>query len=67
MNKALAKFVDAHDRYIELDQMRTNCGTPGEREFIHLQIMTTYLEVQYYARVIAGLQFADGMEYAEKN
>lgn len=67
MNKALAKFVDAHDRYTELDNIRTDCNSPSEREFIHLQIMTTYLEVQYYARVIAGLQFADGMDYAEMN
>ena len=67
MNKALAKFIDAHDRYVELDTMRSTCQSPSEREFVYLQILTTYLEVNYYARVIAGLQFADGMEYAEMN
>jgi hypothetical protein len=67
MNTALAKFVAAHDRYLELDRVRTDCNRPEEREFLHAEIMKAYLEVQYRARVIAGLQWADGMEFAECN
>jgi len=67
MNSAVANFLLAHERYLELDQLRTQCTGPKEREFMHLQIMTAYLEVQYRARVIAGLQYADGMDYAEVN
>jgi hypothetical protein len=29
--------------------------------------MTAYLEVQHHARQITGLQFADGMDFAEVN
>ncbi len=67
MTAALHKFLLAHDRYLELDQLRTQCHSAKEREFMHLQILTAYLEVQYRARVIAGLQYADGMDYAEVN
>jgi hypothetical protein len=34
---------------------------------MHLEIMKAYLEVQYRAKVIAGLQWADGMDFAEVN
>ena len=67
MNSAVHKFLMAHDRYLALDVLRTQCSSPNEREFMHEQILTAYLEVQYRARVIAGLQYADGMDYAEVN
>jgi hypothetical protein len=67
MNTVVNKFVQAHDRYLELDRIRTECTNPVERESIHIAIMTAYLEVQYHARQIAGLQFADGMDFAEAN
>jgi hypothetical protein len=59
--------VEAHDRYLELDRIRTDCKTAAEREFIHIAILETYLEVQHHARAITGLQFADGMDFAEVN
>jgi hypothetical protein len=34
---------------------------------MHIEIMKAYLEVQYFARTIAGLQYADGMDFAEVN
>jgi hypothetical protein len=61
------RFIFAHDRYLALDQARTDCTTPQEREFIHIQILEAYLEVQYRARHIAGLQFADGNNYVDQN
>jgi hypothetical protein len=67
MNSIVAKFVAAHDRYLELDKVRTQCLTPAERESIHIAILTAYLEVQFHARQIAGLQYADGMDFAEVN
>lgn len=65
MNEVIGKFLLAHDRYLELDELRTQCSTPPEREFMHLQIMRAYMEVQGLANAIAGLQFADGMDFAE--
>jgi hypothetical protein len=67
MNAAVSKFLLAHDRYLALEHLRTECTSPKEREHMHLEIMKAYLEVQYRAKVIAGLQFADGMDFAEVN
>jgi hypothetical protein len=63
----LNKFVEAHDRYLELDRIRVECQNAAQRESIHIAIMKAYLEVQYRAKQIAGLQFADGMDFAEVN
>ena len=67
MNTVVNKFVQAHDRYLELDRIRTECTSAAQRESIHIAIMTAYLEVQFHARQIAGLQYADGMDFAEVN
>jgi hypothetical protein len=67
MNKAINQFLFAHERYLALDQSRTDCQGPTEREIMHIDILKAYLEVQYRAKVIAGLQFADGMDFAEIN
>ena len=67
MNTIVNKFVEAHDRYMELDRIRTQCSSPAERESLHIAILKAYLEVQFHARLIAGLQFADGMDFAEVN
>lgn len=67
MNTIVNQFVEAHDRYMELDRIRHECKTPVERESIHIAILQAYLEVQFRARQITGLQFADGMDFAEVN
>jgi hypothetical protein len=67
MNTIVNKFVEAHDRYMELDRIRTECSSPAERESLHIAILKAYLEVQFHAKQIAGLQFADGMDFAEVN
>ena len=38
-----------------------------ERELFHIEIMKAYLEVQYRAQVIAGIQYADGMDFADRH
>jgi hypothetical protein len=67
MNTAIQKFLDAHSRYAALDNIRTECTGSRQRELMHIEILKAYLEVQYRARVIAGLQYADGMDFAEVN
>jgi hypothetical protein len=64
---ALSKFLEAHDRYLALDDARTSCNRPAEREQMHIEILKAYLEVQYRAKMITGLQYADGNAYAEVN
>lgn len=59
--------MEAHDRYIALDNARTQCTGPVEREQIYIALLKAYLEVQHHARQIAGLQFADGMDFSESN
>jgi hypothetical protein len=61
------RFVFAHDRYLALDDARFQCETPAQREFLHIQILQAYLEVQLRARHIAGLQYADGNDYVDQN
>lgn len=67
MNNVIQKFVEAHDRYLALDYARTQCAGPVEREAVYIAILKAYLEVQHHARQIAGLQFAEGMDFAELN
>lgn len=65
MLPAIHRFIEAHDRYLALDRARLGISSPRERELIHIEIMKAYLEVQYRAQVIAGLQYADGMDFAD--
>jgi hypothetical protein len=65
MLPAIHRFIEAHDRFLALDQGRAQFGTPRERELYHIEMMKAYLEVQYRARVIAGIQYADGMDFAD--
>ncbi len=67
LDTAIRQFIDAHERYQALDQIRTECSSPHEREQMHIAILRAYLEVQYRARIIAGLQLADGISFAEMN
>jgi hypothetical protein len=67
MENVVQKFVEAHDRYLSLQESRLHCTLPREREAIHIAILKAYLEVQHHARQITGLQFADGMDFAEMN
>jgi hypothetical protein len=67
MDSAIHDFVSAHERYTQLDSLRTDCRTPQEREFMYIQILKAYMEVQYRAMIITGMQTADGMEFARCN
>jgi hypothetical protein len=67
MNRAMTKLFAAHDRYLQLDSIRTQCASAAEREIIHIEIMKAYLEVHYRAKMIAGEQFAAGNDYADVN
>jgi hypothetical protein len=67
LNTAIDQFLFAHDRYLELDRARFDCQRPSEREQMYIAILKAYLEVQFRARVITGLQYADGMDFAETN
>jgi len=66
-SRILTKFVEAHDRYLALELARTDCTAPAQREAVHIEILKAYLEVHHHARQITGLQFADGMQFAEEN
>ncbi len=67
MNSAIRQFISAHERYLELDRIRTECHSPQEREVMYIELLRAYLEVQYHAMIIAGIQTADGMEFARAN
>jgi len=65
MLKHMNKFVEAHDRYLALDKARVDGIKPQQRELMHIELLRAYLEVQYRASQIAGLQYADGMDFAD--
>lgn len=67
MLSVLNRFVEAHDRYLALDRARTICETPQQRELMHIELLRAYLEVQFRARQVAGIQHAEGNEYASSN
>ncbi len=62
----MQRFVEAHDRYLALDCVRTDCRNAREREVLHIEILKAYLEVQHYANQIAGQQYADGNDFADQ-
>ncbi len=64
MSREMNGFIQAHDRYLALELARTECTTPAQREFMHIQILEAYLEVQCQAR---RLQFAEGHAYIAQN
>jgi hypothetical protein len=67
MLRELNRFVLAHDRYLALDLARTECTSPAQREFMHIELMEAYLEVQHRAQQIAGIQYADGNDFVGRN
>jgi hypothetical protein len=67
MDSAIQRFLSAHERYLELDRVRTECNSPQEREVVYIEILRAYLEVQYHAMIITGIQTAEGMEFARAN
>lgn len=68
MNPLLVhRFVEAHDRYLALDLVRTDCRNAAERELMHIELLKAYLEVQFLANAITGAQYADGMDYADQH
>ncbi len=67
MDSAIQRFLAAHERYLELDRVRTVCRSPQEREAVYIAILRAYLDVQYHAMVITGIQAAEGMEFARFN
>jgi hypothetical protein len=67
MDTPIERFIAAHDHYLELDRRRSDCRSPQEREVLYIRILKAYLEVQYHAMIITGIQTADGMEFARCN
>ncbi len=67
MDSAIQRFIVAHEHYLQLDRLRTDCHSPQERELMHIEILKAYLAVQYYAMIITGMQSAEGMEFARAN
>jgi hypothetical protein len=67
MDSALRNFVQAHDRYLALDRARMEVNSPEQREHLHIEILRAYIEVQMRAKLIAGIQYANGNDFAEMN
>lgn len=65
MLPTIHRFVEAHDRYLALECARTDCRNATEREILHIEIMKAYLHVHLLVQELNGIQYADGMDYAD--
>ena len=69
---ALNKFMEAHDRYLELDRIRVECQNAVQRESVHIAILKAYLEVQYrswvfpYWRLVRSADICNPSSYFVK-
>ena len=64
---AIESFLTAHEWYLALDNMRTYCLTPQQREKLHIEVMSAYLEVQQRAQLVAQLQLPEGRLFPPVN
>ena len=64
MESPIERFIAAHEHYLALDRRRADCRSPQEREILHIEILQAYVDVQHHAKIITGVQPAEGMEFA---
>ncbi len=67
METVITNFMAARDWYQRLEKARIQPRTPKERELFHIELMQAWLDVHYAAQAVAGLRFAEGMEFATVN
>lgn len=67
MNAAIQSFMTARERYLQLETARTQARTPEERELVDAELVNAWLEVHYYAQIVTGVRFTEGMEFAKEN
>ena len=64
MESPIERFIAAHEHYLALARRRADCRSPQEREILHIEILQAYVDVQHHAKIITGVQPAEGMEFA---
>ncbi len=67
MEDAIRDFITARDRYLQLERARIQVRTPEERELFHIELMEAWLEVHHCAQIVAGVRFAEHMQFAKVN
>ncbi len=67
MEVVIREFVAARERYLQLERARIQPRTPAEREAFHIELMQAWLEVHRRAQLVAGVRFAEGMQFAQGN
>ncbi len=65
MEVVIREFVAARERYLQLEHARIQPRTPAEREAFYIELMRAWLEVHQRAELVAGLRFAEGMQFAK--
>ncbi len=67
MDAVIQDFLTARERYLRLERDRTQPRSPAERERFYIELMRAWLEVHHRAQAVAGLRFAEGMQFAKLN
>ena len=67
METAILDFIAARERCQQLECARIQARTREELELVHLELAEAWLEVQHHAQIVAGVRFAEGIEFARAN
>lgn len=65
MEIVIQEFMAARERYLQLERARVQPRTPAGRETFHIELMRAWLEVHNHAQLVAGVRFAEGMQFAK--
>ncbi len=67
MDAVIQEFMTAREHYLRLEKARIRPRSPQERERFYIELMRAWLELHYHAQAVAGLRFAEGMQFAKVN
>ena len=65
MNSAVEKFIQAHEYFRALQLYLLQHAAPHERAHLNAELLSAYNEVEHQASIVAGVKFADGVQFAE--
>ena len=67
METVIRDFIAARERCLQLERARMQARTQEELELVHLELAEAWLEVHHQAQIVAGVRFAEGVEFARVN
>jgi hypothetical protein len=67
MGSAICKFIEAEERFRDLERHVREAATPAERARLNAELVKAYEEVELHASVIAGVHpLTECLTFAEQ-